>query len=150
MRFVDHWQISQPLHLRHLAVIRDTALVGKTPHYVHYTYGNFKSLVDKGIRSWEAVAETTYNGRKKAKGAVPSPEAKADLDEFGFPRISAAAFQGAQNDATLGDCVDVVKTQSLSLGGGGRKGRPSIPKTKSRISNPPNALEEASHPYQGK
>ena len=111
-RLVDSWQISQPLHLRHLAIIRDTKLSERTGYYVHYTYDNFKSLVDSGRTSWEAVAAEESNC-KKNKISIPPPEAQADLDEYGFPRISQAEFQGSGNDATLSSCVRATVTQPV-------------------------------------
>lgn len=122
-RHVDHWQSSQPLHLRHLAIIRDTALVGKAPHYIHYTYENFKSLVDKGMASWDAVATNSYAAKNKARKTIPPPEAQADLDEYGFPKLSFQVFQGAENGATLGECVQAVSSQTLGLSRGGKAPR---------------------------
>lgn len=126
-RTVDYWQISQPLHLRHLAIIRDTALVGKSPHYVHYTYEHFKSLVDKGVASWDAVATNSYGAKNKAKLSVPHPEAQADLDEYGFPRLSPHAFEGGEDGATLAECVYAFMPQPLPLDrhGNAVKGNPS-------------------------
>ena len=114
-RIVDYWQISQPLHLRHLAIIRDTALVGKSPHYVHYTYENFKSLVDKGAASWDAVATNSYGAKNNGKLTIPLPGAEADLDEYGFPRLSPHDFQGAEDGATLAECVHAFMPQPLPL-----------------------------------
>ena len=114
-RLVDYWQISQPLHLRHLAIIRDTALVGKTPHYVHYTYEHFKSLVDRGVASWDAVAANSYGTKNKAKLTIPLPEDQAELDEYGFPRLPPHAFQGAEDGATLAECIHAFTPQPLPI-----------------------------------
>lgn len=99
---------------------------GKTPHYVHYAYENFKSLVDQGRASWDAVATDSYTSKKKTKLTIPPPEAQADLDEYGFPKISSNAFQGAENDATLAESVHAFKLQPLRLTRRGqvRKDRP--------------------------
>lgn len=99
---------------------------GKIPHYVHYTYGNFKSLVDQGRASWDAVATDSYTSKKKTNLIIPPPEAQADLDEYGFPKISSNAFQGADNEATLADCVHAFKLQPLRFSKRGqlRKGKP--------------------------
>lgn len=98
-------------------MIRDTALIGKTPHYIHYSYPNFKSLVDHGLASWEAVAATSYGGKKKNGVVIPPPNAQADLDDYGFPKLLIGAFQGAENEATLADCAHAIKPLPLPLGG---------------------------------
>lgn len=60
-KLVQVWQLSQPLHLRHLAVMRDTVLHGKSPVYLHFTYDEYKSLVQKGNRSWSAITTVPAN-----------------------------------------------------------------------------------------
>ena len=109
-RFVDSWQISQPLHLRHLAIIRDTKLSQRTGYYVHYTYNNFEKLVDSGRTSWEAVA-AVENGRKKNNASIPPPGAQAQVDNYGFPILSQNEFQGAGNDAALSSCLRDMAAQ---------------------------------------
>ena len=98
-------------------MIRDTALVGKSPHYIHYSYPNFKSLVDQGLASWEAVTATSYGGKKNNRVVIPPPNAQADLDDYGFAKLSMGAFQGAGNEATIADCIQAIKPQPLPLGG---------------------------------
>ena len=110
-RLENQWQISQPPHLRHLAIIRDTAMKRSVTHYVHYSYENFKSLVDSGRASWEAV-ETIPENKKKGKSALSS---KPDLEEYGFPKLQTSLFQGELNDATPSECALAVKVKPLSL-----------------------------------
>ena len=107
-RLVDAWQISQPLHLRHLALVRDTVLKGKSPVYIHYTYENFKKLVDTGKASWEAVV-TVSSSVKNGKDVAASLDAQPELEEYGFPQLDASDFLGHQNDATLVECVSKFK-----------------------------------------
>lgn len=129
-RFVDSWQISQPLHLRHMALIRDTKIKMRNGYYVHYTYENFAKLVEREITAWDAVA-ATENNRKKAKTEIPPPGAQPDLDYYGFPRLHASSFYGSENDATLSECVLGTVTQSLPLKNirtaVNRRGRPVNP-----------------------
>lgn len=97
------WQISQPLHLRHLAIVRDTALTNGIPHYVHYSFVHFKKLVEKGRKSWEPVMTITQE-HKKFKDAA-AIEAEPELDENGFPKLPDHLFQGRHNDANLAECA---------------------------------------------
>ena len=113
-RIVDSWQISQPLHLRHLSIVRDTALKGKTQIYIYYTYENFKKLVEDGKRFWEAV-ETVPSGVKKGKNVAAALDAKPDVDEYGFPRLDEKQFLGGQNDATLEECVSALQVEPLHI-----------------------------------
>ena len=62
---------------------------------------------------------TSYGGRKKSRLVIPPPNAQADLDEYGFPKLASGAFQGARNEATLADCVLAIKPQPLPLTGRG-------------------------------
>lgn len=103
-RLVDVWQLSQPLHIRHLAIVRDTALNKTIAHYIHYTYENFKKLVDSDHSSWEAVEMVNKDVKKKSKITAPVG-VEPDLDEHGFPRLPINSFQGRGNDATLLECV---------------------------------------------
>ena len=107
-RLVDCWQYSQPPHLRHLALIRDTALRGTIIHYVHYSYNNFKHLVDTGQASWEAV-EYIPKGPKGKAGQVPAIDAVPQFDENGFPIRSKAHNLLNDGEATLGECQAVLK-----------------------------------------
>jgi transcription factor C subunit 3 len=82
-RITECWQLSQPSHLRSGAIVRDTALNGTVTHYVHYSYSNFKQLVDTGRADWEAV---TFRPRdtKSSKLAIPPPDALPTTDEDGL------------------------------------------------------------------
>ncbi|KAI4197262.1 MAG: hypothetical protein LQ350_006035 [Teloschistes chrysophthalmus] len=102
-RLVDLWQISQPLHLRHLGIVRDTALTNTIPHYVHYSFGNFQKLVDEGKAQWEPVMTITKD-HKQFKH-VAAIDAEPDLDVNGFPKLPDSLFQGRHNDASLEDCI---------------------------------------------
>lgn len=113
-RMVDSWQVSQPLHLRHLSIVRDTILKGKTQIYVYYTYENFKKLVEGGTGFWEAV-ETVPSQLKIGKNVAAALDATPDVDEFGFPRLEENQFQGHQNDASLQECVSALSIDPLHI-----------------------------------
>lgn len=82
-RLVDCWQLSQPLHLRHLAIVRDTAIEKTVFYYVHYSARNFAKLVESGQAVWEAV-EFSPKG-KSSNIYVPPAGAKPQLDQYGLP-----------------------------------------------------------------
>ena len=113
-RLVQSWQISQPLHIRHLSIVRDTVLKGKTQIYQYYTYENFKKLVEGGTGFWEAVttipSEVTINSDVAA-----SLNATPNVDEYGFPRLEETLFQGRHNDATLDESVSALKFDPLHI-----------------------------------
>lgn len=113
-RLADSWQVSQPLHLRHLSIVRDTVLKGKTQIYIYYTYENFKKLVDGGTGFWEAV-RTVASDVTIGKNVAAALDAKPDVDEYGFPRLEENQFQGRQNDATLEECVSALKVDPLHI-----------------------------------
>jgi hypothetical protein len=113
-KLVNQWQVSQPPHLRHLAIIRDTATNKTVSHYVHYSYESFRVLVDSGKASWEAV-ETISENRKKGKNSFLAANAEPDLDEYGFPKLHATLFQGHHNNATPSECALAVKAKALHL-----------------------------------
>ena len=106
--------MSQPLHLRHLAIVRDTLLRGKSQIYVYYSYDNFKKLVGAGTGFWEAVTTVPDNVRKGSNVAASLSEAP-DVDEYGFPKLDADLFQGQHNDATLGECISALRAEPFRL-----------------------------------
>lgn len=103
-RLVEFWPASQPLHLRHLAILRDTALANRASHYIHFTHDNYKKMVENGDASWEAVVAMTKNF-EEIKGSAAAMDAVPELDEYGFPRLQNSLFQGRENDATLSECI---------------------------------------------
>ncbi|KAJ5585048.1 uncharacterized protein N7459_004848 [Penicillium hispanicum] len=85
-RLVDCWQISQPPHLRHLAIVRDVAIEKTILYYVHYSAENFAKRVDAGEASWEAV-EFPAKKAKSFNVNIPPVDATAQLDQYGLPQI---------------------------------------------------------------
>ena len=113
-RLVQSWQTSQPLHIRHLSIVRDTVLKGKSQVYIYYTYENFKRLVEGGTGFWEAV--TPISSQKTiGKNVAASLNAKPDVDEYGFPKLDENQFQGRHNDATLEECVSALGVDPLHI-----------------------------------
>lgn len=112
-RLTDCWQISQPLHLRHLAIVKDIALSGRSSHYVYFTYENFKKRVESGNASWEAVINIAENDQRAKKYGV-ALSALPKLDDFGFPSIQTSLFQDEQNFASLHDCNRAFKPAAIT------------------------------------
>lgn len=113
-RLVSLWQLSQPLHLRRMAIIRDSTVTNRIAHYVHYTHDNFKAMVDNGKASWEAV-ETVREVKLPGVASTVAGDAVAELDEDGFPRLDASQFQGRDYIATLFECIQATKPKPFSI-----------------------------------
>lgn len=114
-RLVESWQISQPLHLRRLSIVRDTVLKGKSQIYVYYTFTNFQRLVDEGRGFWEAVT-TVPDDVREGNNTIAALDAQPDLDEYGFPKLNANDFQGRFNDTTLADVASALNVGPLPIG----------------------------------
>jgi len=90
----DVWHNSQPPHLRHLAIVRDTKMENKGVHYLYRSYGNFAQAVANGETSWEAIGWSHDKEKTKAKDTV---------DKWGFPVIPAASFHAKTGAATVSE-----------------------------------------------
>ncbi|OJD11358.1 hypothetical protein AJ78_07860 [Emergomyces pasteurianus Ep9510] len=111
-RLVETWQLSQPLHLRHLALVRDVGLRGTISMYIHYSLRHFSSLVDQGQVSWEAVKLS-----QEGKGGVnvPPVDARAEVDAYGFPVNGKPLNLLNDGDATLRACLETAKPSDYTL-----------------------------------
>lgn len=112
-RLVECWQLSQPLHLRHLAIVRDTVLSRTITQYSHYTSTNFGKLVEAGESAWEAV-EFVPKNPKVDKVRVPPVDARPDLDEYGLPVALPAKELLKNGDVSLLECIVAVKPTSYN------------------------------------
>ncbi|KAJ5159664.1 uncharacterized protein N7482_006668 [Penicillium canariense] len=113
-RLVDCWQLSQPVHLRHLAIVRDTAIDKTIFYYVHYSVHNFAKLVESGQAVWEAV-EFPVQKAKAANCYIPPVDAVAQLDEYGFPETSAVKKLVNNGNASLFEALAVCKPPTYLL-----------------------------------
>ncbi|OCL03937.1 hypothetical protein AOQ84DRAFT_391914, partial [Glonium stellatum] len=116
-KLTDNWQKSQPPHLRHFTVIRDTAITTEKRyiHYIYRTYGSFQKAVDVGETSWEAVknegqSNTAKKGRPSKK-AIEQPE--SNLDEWGFPKLSPKLFHGRNGTSSLKQCQETINREGF-------------------------------------
>jgi hypothetical protein len=119
MRLTALWLQSQPRHLRHFAIVRDTILSGTTPIYVQYSFPNFEARVASGQAFWEAVKCPAADNDKKAKRKPlknnPIDSTSPELDEFGFPAtyVPSSQYKGAR--ATLGQSLLASQPGDLLL-----------------------------------
>lgn len=139
-RSSSRWQVSQPRHLRHLSIIRDTTVVSKSPIYIHYTFENFQRLVDSGEKRWDAVSMMKV-GSKTQGCTVPAIDHPSELGEDGFPVLNAGKFLGPRNDATLAECTATIpSSRELHLP------HPSDVKLKANTNGPPSDKADESRP----
>lgn len=96
---------SQLPHLRHLAIIRDTAQSKKTCHYQYFTYDNFQRLVDQGKTSWDSVVLSGKESKKKSSKGTNAPKETIQYDEYGFPILPDSLFLDKEGCATLSESV---------------------------------------------
>lgn len=102
------------MHLRHLAILRDTTIAGKITHYLYYTYDVFKSMVDAESASWEAVETIRTDGNKSEDSSL-SVHATPDLDEYGFPLLDPSRFHSHNNYVSLGECAAAACVKPFRL-----------------------------------
>ncbi|KAL4958097.1 hypothetical protein BDW69DRAFT_154980 [Aspergillus filifer] len=112
-RLSECWQLSQPPHLRHLAILRDTALNRTITHYVHYSFRNFSDLVEAGEASWEAVEFVPRNSKSDNIRVLPV-DAKPQLDDYGLPVETPDSELLKRGDCTLSDCMWIAKPKDYN------------------------------------
>ncbi|CAG8252973.1 unnamed protein product [Penicillium salamii] len=113
-RLVDFWQVAQPLHLRHFAVVRDMAMSKTIMFYVHYSARNFEKIVEGGNASWEAV-EFPAKKAKSLKIKLPPWGAVPQLDAYGFPANAVPSSLLKNPNSTLRDGMVTVKPADYKL-----------------------------------
>ncbi|THV69172.1 hypothetical protein D6D28_06103 [Aureobasidium pullulans] len=96
-RLTDVWTVSQPLHLRHLAIVRDTSQLHRISHYVFRSYENFQKLVKNGDAAWEAI--------EIKPGEI---ERKPDLDAWGFPKVKPSTIVGHDGTHNVAACKNIL------------------------------------------
>ena len=109
--FVECWQLSQPPHLRHLALVRDTALTGTITHYIHYSLNNFRRLVGSGQATWEAVEYVSKGGKsnKAQASRIPPVDAAPELDAYGLPKNVPTKDLIRNGNVALLECISSCK-----------------------------------------
>lgn len=118
-RLTDFWQESQPPHIRHLAIVRDTLLVDKSPQYNYRTFANFQLAVQQGLTTWEAVG---YH--------APDALLSEATDDFGFSKIVPGEFVDSTGSASVIHCRKLLTLDKQISPVSHRKiGRPTKPES---------------------
>jgi hypothetical protein len=107
-RLTDSWESSQPPHLRHLAVIRDSVVVDRSAHFQYRTFVTFQQAVDKGETDWEGVLP---------KHKTPKKLTQPKLDHWGFPVLNKSHFHGYGHTGslTLSEVMHAIKIPPKAL-----------------------------------
>lgn len=107
-RLTDIGETTQPVHLKHLGIIRDTAMTGKSSHYVYRSRHNFDKAVEAGDAMWSAVQDLAKMGPKSKDKADQAKKVKpvitqgeVELDAWGFPIPTAQLFADHEGRADL-------------------------------------------------
>jgi hypothetical protein len=110
-RLTDGWDKHQPMHVRHLALVRDTAMAvdKKRVHYLYRTHQNFQKAVDVGEVTWDAL-ELDEN-KKGARSKKPQTSvAVSSVDSWGFLKLNLNDFhQGTGTSSLAESCAAIVK-----------------------------------------
>lgn len=111
-KFTDMWSSSQPPHLRHLAIVRDTAITKqiKGVHYLYRTFENFERAVELNDTSWDVLLSATTGTNRLGKKKITQLE-EPELDEWGFPQTRRQPFVGG-----LLSVADSVRSKKPHLG----------------------------------
>ncbi|XPS92777.1 hypothetical protein M3J09_002157 [Ascochyta lentis] len=107
-RLTDDWEKTQPAHLRHLALIRDTRNTQekKFVHYVYRTYKNFQKAVDAGEVIWAGVSKPPPKQSSVAKGGRPKKDVSKEqpVDSWGFRTLNSKDFLKRDGSGSLFEC----------------------------------------------
>ncbi|GAB1742398.1 hypothetical protein NU219Hw_g7948t1 [Hortaea werneckii] len=105
-RLTDIWQYSQPPHLRHLAVVRDTSTKNKSTFYHYRTLPNFEQAVENGWTVWSAIQDSNTRTLKGQGTYTTAPSATSqETDQWGFPKPVSSQFVGGDGRGTLADAA---------------------------------------------
>lgn len=111
-RLTDDWENTQPPHIRHLALIRDTRNTQekKFVHYVYRTYENFQKAVDAGEVIWAGVSKPAPKQPSTAKGGRPKKNASVvqPVDSWGFRTLTSKDFLSQDGSASLSECRTAI------------------------------------------
>ena len=108
LRHTEDWETSQPPHLKHLAIVRDSTSIGRSQHILFLTFENFEKLVQQGLTSWEAV-KSKANGKKKSKDSQKSAakmhiaHSLEKIDQYGFADIQMSVLGDKDGRGTLSE-----------------------------------------------
>jgi transcription factor C subunit 3 len=104
VRMMDDWERTQPIHLRHLATIRDQHMTSdkKFLHYVYRTYENFEKAVEARVAHWAGVSKAL------PKNSSQDPINHVMLDAWGFPIVNPEDLVRGSGSATLSEASSTL------------------------------------------
>ncbi|CAI6341001.1 unnamed protein product [Periconia digitata] len=106
-RVSDDWEESQPRHLRHLAIVKDTMVTNdkKYAHFLYRTHANFQKVADAGEVDWINVSKEAREGRR-----LPGKEQTTGtyLDPWGFAPVNMAQLHRRSGTSDLSECRQSV------------------------------------------
>ncbi|KAK6438258.1 hypothetical protein LTR95_005537, partial [Oleoguttula sp. CCFEE 5521] len=103
IRLATAWHLSQPSHLRHLAIVRDSSQSSGAPTYHYRTYDNFQKAVDAGHVAWDYSGARARAG--PIEGLVVGPTGDSIIDAWGFPVVPPRLLVHGTGYATLAECA---------------------------------------------
>ncbi|KAF2438457.1 hypothetical protein P171DRAFT_477338 [Karstenula rhodostoma CBS 690.94] len=133
-RLTDGWDKNQPMHVRHLALVRDTAMSTdkKRVHYLYRTHQNFQKAVDADEVTWDAL-DLDENKKGARSKKQPTPAAASSVDSWGFRELNTSDFHQSTGTSSLADsCTAIVRN----------RGRPRD--WEAKLLNGDNALQASS------
>ncbi|KAI9655931.1 MAG: hypothetical protein M1831_004776 [Alyxoria varia] len=101
-RLSDVWQFSQPPHLRHFSIVKDTAQTGKVTHFQYRSFENFQSAAEIGKTTWGIFESLSTDQISELKRQV-------QVNSFDFEPLPANLFVNGTGTASLKECLEAVK-----------------------------------------
>ncbi|KAI6874987.1 hypothetical protein KC334_g18384, partial [Hortaea werneckii] len=115
-RLTDIWQYSQPPHLRHLAVARDTSTKNKSTFYHYRTLPNFEQAVENGWTVWSAIQDSNTRTLKGQGTYTTAPSSTTqETDQWGFPKPVSSQFAGGDGRASLADAAKLARRMASGV-----------------------------------
>ncbi|KAF3932885.1 hypothetical protein ABW19_dt0204571 [Dactylella cylindrospora] len=120
-RWTTNSQQSQPDHLKHVSIVRETDLYKRTANYRYWTTENFQTMLKEKQLDYEAAdaAVDAYKISKRSKkGAKPEIAPTSNpgtLDENGFVTIKTTAFVHGDGRGSLQDCQNAAPKKGSGL-----------------------------------
>ena len=148
-KVTSFWQLSQPVHMRHLAIVKDSIQRSKHLVYIYYTFEHYRNLVAAGQKTWEAVL--MLQDKKRSSGVdVASVDAPISAtDAYNLPSLDPAQFQGHDNDALLSECIPTGSRRRQSSGTGAPARNQHRDRAAPNNGNSPTAMNALGWPMTG-
>ncbi|PVH97536.1 hypothetical protein DM02DRAFT_567905 [Periconia macrospinosa] len=106
-RLADDWEKSQPPHLRHFSIVKDTMVTNdkKYAHFLYRTHTNFQKAVDAGDVDWRNVSK---EAQTKAKDPRSVRITESSLDSWGFQPVDTKELYDQTGASDLIECRQAI------------------------------------------